>query len=202
MSEIYGAFAFYHNTQTSGTPITQLIPPPRSTNYKLRLMKLVYTAGATVHDILLMRALHQVETTAAAAAAATSLVLDEATFVGQTLANGDYVVVEHADGTYGVYLVSALATLTITINALSKAVNSGAKVFIMGAPGDTSYHSTLKSIASTRIEFDGGASGLGDTGYDDGVYDRDGKGDPMLIYSANGTNAGTLNHGSAAHVIR
>lgn len=192
------SFAFYHNTQTAGTAITQMIPPREG--YRVRLTKLVYTAAATAHDILIMRALEQVETTAAAAAGATTLVLDSAGFVGTTIANGDYIVVQHADDTFGLYLVSGLATLTVTINALSKAVNAGAEVWIMGSSGDSSYHSTLKSIASTRTEFADPTSGIGETGYDDGSYDRDGQFDPMLIYSANGTNAGTLNYGAAVYV--
>lgn len=192
------AFQFFYQTQSFGTPIVQLIPPAEA--LKVRLTSLVYTPGATAHDLLFMRTMGQVKTAAAAAAAATSLVLDSASFAGQTLASGDYVVVEHADGTFGVYLVSALATLTITINALAKAVNSAANVWIMGAPADTAYHSLLKALASTRMEFTDSFAGLAEGGFADGSsYARDGRGDPALIYSANGTNAGILHRGAAAY---
>lgn len=194
------AFHFYHNTQAFGTPIVQLIPPDTDSNIT-RLTSLVYTAAGTVHDLLIMRALNQVLTTAAAAAAATTVVLDSASFVGQTIASGDYLVIEHADGTFGAYLVSGLSTLTVTINALTKAVNSGDRVWIMGAPADTSYHSTLKSIASTRLEFTDAAAGLGQSGFADGTsYARDGRGDPLIVYSANGTAAGIINRGSALYL--
>lgn len=187
-----------HHTEAFGTVITELIPPV--SNRIAKLTSLVYTAAGTVHDLILMRAIHRVETTAAAAAAATSLVLSEATFGGDTLASGDYVCVEHSDGTYGLHLVSNLATLTITINALAKAVSSGADVWIFGAPSDSSYHLTLKSIASTRIEFKDEAAGLITSGYDIGTFDRDGLGDPLMFYSANGTAAGVLNWGAAKYV--
>jgi hypothetical protein len=191
------SFQFFHQTQSSGTAIIQRIDP--QTGRKIRLTSLVYTAGATAHDLILMRAANQVATTAAALASATALVLDSASFAGQTLASGDYIVVEHADGTYGHYLISALATLTITIGALSKAVNAGAKVWIIGATGET-WHSTLKSIASTRIEFRDEVGGIAESGWDDGSsYARSGAGDPMLIYSANGTNAGVLDRGAGVY---
>ena len=189
-----------HHTEAAATAIVELIPPQSS---KLsRLTSLVYTAGATVHDLVLMRAVNQVITTAAAAASATTIVLSSASFGGDTIASGDYLVVEHADGTHGIHLASALSVLTVTINALAKAVNAGAKVWIMGAPGDTNYHQTLKSIASTRIEFKDDTSGLITSGYDIGTYNRDGLNDPLLIYSANGTNAGVFNWGSATYIRR
>lgn len=191
------AFHCDHHTETAATPIVELIQPKE--NLKPRLTSLVYTPAGTAHDLIFMKALEQVLTTAPAAAAATTVVLDIATFCGQTIASGDYVVIEHADGTYGHYLVSALSTLTITINALAKAVNAGAKVFIMGAPADT-YHLTFKFGASARLEQADYLSGLAECGYDDGVYDRDGAGDPALIYSANGTAAGILNRAAGRYV--
>ncbi len=192
-----GSFHIDHHTESSGVAITELIPP--KANCKARLLKLVYTPGATVHDIVVMKPLEQVLTTAAAAAAATALVLNVASFTGQNLASGDYVAVEHSDGTYGLYLVSALATLTITINALTKAVNAGAKVYIFGSPTET-YHYTYKTVASTRTEIGVDEAGIGVTGFiSDGTYSRTGLGDPLMVYSANGTNAGTLNYGAGVY---
>ena len=193
------AYHRFHHTETFATPIVDLIPPQSGSI--IRLTSWVYTAAGTVHDLLFMRALNQVETTAAAAAAATTIVLDSATFCGQTIAANDYVVTENADGTHTSHLVSALATLTITVPSLAKAINSGAKVWIMGAPADTSYHSTLKSIASTRLELVDYLSGIAQGGFDDGTsYARTGTGDPVLLYSANGTAAGILNRASARYV--
>ena len=188
------AFQFFHQTAAIATPIVQTVPPV--SGLKPILTSLVYTAGTTAHDLVFMRSLNRVKTTAAAAAAATTLVLDSVTFAGQTIAANDYVVVQHSDGTYSHYLVSALAVLTITINTLSKAVVSGAPVWIMGAPAET-YHSTLKSIASTRQDFSDYLAGIAQGGFDDGTsYSRSGLGDPVMIYSSNATAAGTLNRGS------
>ena len=191
------AHHFDHHTETAGTVIIELVPPLE--NYKARLTALVYTAAATAHDLIIMRCINKVQTTAAAAAAATTIVLSSASFGADTLASGDYVVVEHADGTYGFHLASGLATLTLTINALAKAVNAAANVWIMGAITDTTYHSTIKSIASTRVEFKDAAAGIAESGYNIGTYSRDGLGDPLLVYSANGTNAGIVNLGSAVY---
>jgi len=199
MFNVSGTFHFYTTTQTAGTVITQLIPPSPSVSQKVRLTKIVYTPGATVHNLILMRAAEQVLTTAAAAASATTIVVDSSGFAGQTIASGDYLVVEHADGTCGLYLASALATLTVTINALSKAVNSGARVWILGSISET-WHSTLPTVASIRNDFAEPIGGLAQSGWDDGTsYARDGRGEPMVIYSANATNAGTLNHGTAIY---
>ena len=187
---------FDYQTQSAGTAIVELIPP--LARYRSRLDTLVYTPAATAHDLILMKAINEVITTAAAAASDTSLVLSSASFGADTIASGDYLVVEHADGTYGVYLASGLSTLTVTINALAKAVNAGAKVWIMGAPGDSTYHLTIKTVASTK-EVHESISGLIESGYDIGTYSRDGIGDPLLVYSANGTNAGSIQRGSASY---
>ncbi|MCI0352005.1 MAG: hypothetical protein L0Z53_21505 [Acidobacteriales bacterium] len=128
------------------------------------------------------------------------MVVSSATFGGDTIASGDYLVIQHGDGTYGLYLASALASLTVTINALTKAVVSGDYVWIMGAPGDSSYHLTLKSITNDRVEFKDDASGLITSGYDIGTFSRDGLFDPLVIHSDNATAAGTINYGSAAYV--
>lgn len=186
-----------HHTETAGTAITELIPP--KDNYRANLISLTYTPAATAHDLVLMKAIAKVNLTAASAASDTTLDLSLATFGGDTLASGDYVVLEHGDGTHGLYLASGLATLVLTVNAISKAANSGAEVWIMGAPSDSTYHQTIKSIASTRTTHYNGEAGLMATGYDIGTYSRDGYGDPLVIYSANGTNAGTVNHGAARY---
>jgi hypothetical protein len=195
---VYGSYSWDHHTEAAATPILEVVPPV--TGKKVRVTSTVYTPAATVHDIVFMRTIATVELTAASAASDTTLDLSAATFGGDTLASGDYVILEHGDGTYGAYLASNLATLVLTVNAISKAANVGANVYIMGAPGDTSYHNTVKSIASTRTEFIDPVGGVMDGDYDIGTYSSDGLGLPVLIYSANGTNAGVMNWGSAIYV--
>lgn len=186
-----------HHTEAAATVITELIPP--RDNYRAVLVSLTYTPAATAHDLVMMKAIAKVNLTAASAASDTTLDLSSASFGGDTLASGDYVVLEHGDGTHGLYLGTGLASLVFTVNAISKAANSGAEVWIMGAVSDSTYHQTIKSIASTRTTHYNGEAGLMATGYDIGTYTRDGYGDPLVVYSANGTNAGTLNHGAARY---
>jgi hypothetical protein len=198
---IVNTFHNDYHTEASGTVITELFPPlnksisDHTINEGVRtvLTSLSYVAAATEHDLVLMRALAETTTTAAASASATSLVVASATFVGQTVASGDYLCVQHADGTFGLHLASNLATLTITINALAKDVNSGARVWYFGSPtAEAAYHVTLKGLASTTNTFSDSLAGIFATGYDTGTYSRSGKGDPAALYSANGTNAGKL----------
>lgn len=200
-------FSWDHNTAAANTAFFEIAPPVA--DKRVRLTSLVYTAAGTVHDLVLMKALAKVAVTTAAAAAATSLILNDASFPSNTgtgtqnLASGDYVIVQHADGTYGAYLVSALATLTITINALAKAVNAEAPLWIMGSPtAETLFHLTFKSIASTRVEFNSAFVGLFESGFKLGttIFERDGLNDPIMFYSANGTAAGILNWGSGYYV--
>lgn len=189
------AFFFDHHTEAAATVIKELASPVA--NFKPRLTGFSYTSGATVHDLVIMRAINQVQLTAASAQSDTTLDLDIVTFGADTLASGDWVVLEHFDGTYGMYLASGLASLVLTVGAIAKAANAGAKVFIMGAPGDVTFHSSVKSVASARQDFLGIHA---EAGYDTGTYARDGIGDPLMFYSANGTNAGTLNWGSGPYV--
>lgn len=189
-------------TQTAGTVIAALIPP-RGENYKSRIGRLIYTAAATVHDLVIMKALGKTTVSEDAADGATTLVINEEDFAGQTVAANDYIVVKHTDGTYGYYLVSANSSGSLTINALSQAVAAGQPVWIMGAPAD-SGHLTYKSVANSRVELADEVNGIAESGFEavvsDVVQSRSGFGDPMLFYSANGTNAGFLQLISVGYV--
>jgi hypothetical protein len=191
-------FQWDHHTESSSTEIVEFAPPIEG--MRAKLTSLVYTAAATEHDLRLMKAIHQVTLTAASAASDTTLDLSEATFGGDTLASGDWVILEHGDGTYGAYKASGLSSLVLTVTAITKAANVGAKVWIMGAPGDSSYHLTLKSGTSARLAFSAEFGGLVESGYNIGTFNRSGIGDPIMFLSANGTNAGTLNLGAGIYI--
>lgn len=195
------SFNWDHHTETAGTVITEYAAPVA--NRKAKVTSLVYTAAGTVHDLVLMRCIDSTETTAASAAAASTITLTKVTFNDQTLASGDYLLIEHGDGTFEINTVSSVASLVVTLGAnLAKAVNVGDTVWMFGSPtAEASYHVTLKSIASTRQEFQSSTGGLCETGYDIGTYSRDGLGDPLLFYSANGTAAGILNWGSGVYSL-
>jgi hypothetical protein len=192
-----GTFHQPRITETAGTAIVSTIPPAMR-GAKTRLTFLEYVCSTTAHTLRLMVALNRVSTTAAAAASATSLVLSAATFRGDTLASGDYIVVKHTDGTYGAYLVSALSVLTVTIPALAKAVASGNPVWIMGAIGEAE-HKQILVTASVRQQWSA-PTGLMTTGYRTVVagttYARSGNDDPMIVYSNNATAAGLLENAS------
>jgi hypothetical protein len=203
MFNVYGTFNFGASTAGAGTPITQLIPPsPNASSAKTRLTKVVYTSGTTAHDLIFMRSANKVQVAADAAAAATTVTLDDASFMGTPIASGDYLVIEHSDGSFGLYKATGLASLTVTINALTKNVKEGARVWLLGAPSDT-WHSTLATRASTReTDFADPIAGMAESGWSDGSSyddDHDGRGEPLVVYSANGTVAGTLNFGNAMY---
>jgi hypothetical protein len=198
---IVNTFHADYHTESSGTVITELFPPlnksisDHTINEGVRtvLTSLSYVAAATEHDLVLMRAVAETTTTAASAASDTTLDVASATFVGQTVASGDYLCIQHADGTFGLYLASGLASLVITINAATKDINSGAKVWYFGSPtAEAAYHVTLKGLASTTNTFSDSLAGIVASGYDTGTYSRSGKGDPLAFYSSNSTNAGKL----------
>lgn len=193
----FNTFQWDHHTETAATEIVEIAIP--QANRRAKLTSLAYTAAATEHDLKIMKAIHQVTLTAVSAASDTTLDLSEATFGGDTLASGDWVILEHGDGTYGAYKASGLATLVLTVSAIAKAANIGAKVWIMGAPGDA-YHLTYKSGTAARREFSDVFGGLGESGYDIGTFFRSGLGDPLMFLSANGTNAGILNQGAGVYV--
>lgn len=199
------AWHWDHHTETAATAIVEFAPPV--SGRKAKLTSLVYTPGTTAHDLVLMRCIDETETTAASAATDTTLDVGKVTFADQTLASGDYLLIEHADGTFEINTVSSVASLVITLNAgVAKAVNAGDRVWMFGHPtNEAAYHVTLKSIASTRIEFQSPSAGLveGGIGPNIGIisdYERDGLGDPLLFYSANGTVAGILNWASGVYV--
>lgn len=189
-------------TQTAATPIVQVIPP-KGTNYKTKITTLVYTPAATVHNVIIMKAIAKTTLSAAAADGATSVTLTSVAFADQaTVAANDYLIIKSDDNTYKSYLVSAVVGNVCTIPALDQASAAGATVWIMGAPADV-YHTTLKTVASTRMLFQDQTAGIEESGFEsivsDVCYSRSGFGDPMLVYSANATNAGFLNMVAATY---
>jgi hypothetical protein len=193
---VKGTFHKKRNTVAFGTIITQVIEPAMK-GAKTRITAMDYICGGTAHTVTVMKALAKTKTTAAAVATGTALVLEAATFLNQTIAANDFIVVKHTDGTYGVYLVSALTTLTVTIGALSADVASGSPVWIMGATGEAE-HIPFLVTASVRNTYYDPIAGVVTSGYRSvyggTVYQRSGNDDPLLIHSNNATATGILEH--------
>lgn len=194
-------FTWDYHTESAATEITEIAIP--QANKRVKLTTLRYTPAATEHDLKVMKALEQVTLTAASAATDTTLDLSQVTFGTDTLASGDWLIVELADGTFYATKVSSIASLVATVSPgipSGKAANANAKVWIMGAPTET-YHLSFKSGTSAEKTFSDPVGGVGESGFDGGgSFFRDGLGDPLLFLSANGTNAGALNWGAGVYV--
>lgn len=188
-----GSFAKKRITQTAGTEILQLIEPSMK-GARTRITNLVYTSAGTAHTVSILKALARTTVTEAAIATATSLKVASASFLNQTIAASDYIVVRHTDGTFGAYKVSGISSLTLTINALSAAVGVGALVWVMGAIGEAEHIQINPPISATTRFAD--PHGIAVTGYrsvySSTVYSRSGNDDPLLVHSGNGTAAGSF----------
>jgi len=176
---------------------------PGRANAYARLLSWQYTAGNTANLFTMLRPIGR--TTVAAAAITNVAVITVAADPspsGNTIAAGDQVVLGPCtDGTYRRAQVntsgwnSSALTLTFTAN-LAANVNTATKVFNFGIPSDTDPISgaafpTFLPTANTTATVDLG--GVGFVGAQ--------KGDPLLIYSPNATNATNLNNAAYAHTI-
>jgi hypothetical protein len=193
-SQVYkGSFAKKRKTETAGTEILQLIEPSMK-GARTRITSLVYTSLGTAHTISILKALNRTTLTAAAAATDTAVTVASASFLNQTIAANDYIVIRHTDGTFGAYKVSAIASLTLTIPALAAAAGVGALVWIMGAIGEAEHVQIAPPVsAQTRYADENGIAVTGYRSvYSSTVYSRSGNDDPLLIHSGNATAAGVI----------
>lgn len=192
-----GGFGVGSVTATAGTVFTAVVPPGGSRD-KVRISKMIYTAGNTAHSVNVLRCQHKSVTTAAAAASQADIVLDDVTTIDnpngststETLAASDWLVIQHSDGSFGAYSVSSVSSLTVTLSSnLVKAVASGAAVYKMhelarpaSASGFPAQVFLPPASATTTIGSEYAESTL--------VVSR--FGEPLLIHSNNATHAGTL----------
>lgn len=146
------------STDTAGTAFTRVVPP--SKGVRASLTDAVYLAGTTAHTLTGMNAFQEVLAPAATAIGATAIILNDLPESTDAWfpASGDYLCIEHADGSYGAYLVSGAPTgFSVPIGALAKNVNADARVFFMGAPADHAIRqyycpaSTLFSIPTVVV---------------------------------------------------
>lgn len=204
MHRALGGFQFGGLTATAGTAITALVPP-HSRGYS-RITKALYRPGATGHALVFLKSFGSAELTAAVAASGTSITLDrdpggttgtpdEVAAPCGAIANGDWLCIELDDGSYFLTTLSSLSTLTMTVNALPSAAAAGNKVWTFGVPGDHPVSSqtaqkpnpikgfTITTTASVMNEFSDTASG---------ILQSLAPNMPLMVHSANGTNAGVL----------
>jgi hypothetical protein len=185
--------------------------------------KLIYTTGATAHLISILRPLNYTTLSAAAAAGATTLNLNDDPGIFSTnmkpmmgpipaqvsdrgIAGGDYIVIQLADGSWYPIKVTSVSTLALTVPAIPSATGAlgalaGAMVYLMGLPTDTDPYNG-QTQPSTQI-----ASGVTRdvteiAAGSDGLIAALRNGDPMLFYSPNTTNAGILEQLSGFYADR
>jgi hypothetical protein len=190
---VKGRFGLDRKTETAGTAIVHCIPPSLRGG-KAIITNIDYVAAATAHTLTIFKAIAKTTTTAAAAASQAVVALTAKTFRGDTLAANDFVVIQHTDGTFGVYVVSSVSGLNVTMTGNVSAISANAPVWIMGAVGEAE-HVQILTIASVRNNYASAFAGIAQSGFytsnADG-YNRSGIDDPLLVHSNNATNAGFL----------
>lgn len=179
------------------------------------LSQLTYTAAGTAHTVVVMRPLNWTTIASAVAHNSTSVVLTADPGVYSTnykyalpteasgkpsgvadngIAANDYVAFQLKDGTWHVSTVGSVSSLTLTLstgtpNVAGGGAVAGTPLFFFGVAGDSdpatkSTHVSFLSVANARTEL------ISDKTFGD--VSSLNPGDPLLIYSANASNAGTL----------
>ena len=203
------SFSLPKTTQTAGTPIVMFIPPVAKR--RVKLLRVDYACGTTVHTLYILKALDFTRVTTTAAGAATSLTLNASPGVygntaqygnitprngNRALAAGDIVFVQLADLTWYQLTISAVAAGTgtqviLTVSALpTGGVLAGAPVWWFGTLTDYDPHTgvvqpqLLAPTASATTSYDENGNSLAEGNR---------VGWPMVVYSNNATAAGTFN---------
>lgn len=193
LAQIFGGHQLGAKTANAGTRINNVIPPhPQGVT---RVTSIDYGDTGTAHVITGMRPLGRTKLREAAAASQATLKLKaDPSPSGNTIAASDLVLIRQDDGTLLLGTVDtggwASSTLTVTLAAsLTTAISAGADVWFMGVAGDTDPKTgtVFPSVTS-------GAS-TGTTSWSDslaGVFMGGDRDEPLILSSANGTNAGTF----------
>lgn len=119
-----------------------------------------------------------------------------ATVATNTIAGSDYIMVQLRDGSWHMSTVASVSSLTLTLttatpNVSGGGIEDGSILFFFGVAADTNPNDGKAHLAltagagSTKIELV--ASGKSDVGIRSFF-----PGDPMILYSANASNAGTV----------
>lgn len=179
------------------------------------LTQAVYTAAATAHTLVVMRPFNWavVASDVAANAQAVTLLTDPgvystsfkyplppeaggvvASVADNAIAASDYVAVQLRDGTWHVSAVTSVSGLAVTMttatpNVTGGGIEAGSIMFFFGASGDSNpqtgqAHVSFLTVANARTSL------LPDAAY--GSVSGLNPGDPLLLYSANASNAGTI----------
>lgn len=152
------------------------------------------TSGNTANDGVWMRPIGRANVATAVTSGADVVLDADPSASGNTIAAGDQCVLKHTDGTYRRYQVntagwnSTTKTVTFTANVAAN-VATGANFWNFGINTDTdpvhaAAHPRFASVANTqRVYTFQGAGVRGNA-----------KGDPLLFYCPNATNATVLDY--------
>lgn len=177
------------------------------------ISQLCYTAGSTAHDVVVMRPFNWAVVAADVAHNATVVTLETdpglyatrykydlppeaggvvATTANNGIAGSDYVCYQLRDGTWQIDTVASVSSLSITMNTGTPNVSGGgiekgSILFFFGVAANTDpatglAHLAITSVASARTEL------LTSAGSISSLH----PGDPLIVYSANASNAGIL----------
>ena len=185
---------------------------------------LIYADTGTSHQVTVMRPLNWTYLTAALASAGTTLALAAdpglystaykyptpgghlvASVANNAIAANDYVAFQLRDGSWHYSTVaSGSGTAPVLTTAVPTVTGGGADagtvVYFFGISTDKNpqtnlvHHYWLSLAGTARLEMLGQGSG--------GTFAALNRGDPMIIYSANATNAGTLISASGFYANR
>lgn len=196
---------------SAGTGYVGVIPP--KSNGKTVLSTLAVLSGGTQHTISILRAQGATTTTAAQAASDTTLTLASVNpakdlngeSLSETLASGDWLVVEHADGSYGAYVVASVSGLVVTLSttsttpatSLAKAVASGAAVWAMHELARTTGTPSIQITPKISIQDKFPAAG---TDPEVGCASSYNKNEPLLIHCNNITAQSWIEYAEACYV--
>lgn len=191
--------------KTAGTSVPNWWGPSSAFT---QISTLIYTAGATAHAVGIMRPFNFCYLTADAAAAQTTIYIDKnpgtystnynyplppsqvPSTADNTMAANDYVAYQAADGTWRKDILATVSGLTVTLttNIPTGGLAKGTPLFFFGLIADTDPTTGLANPTLT-------APAAATTTYQDtvaGLWQGLHLGDPLIFYSPNGTNAGTM----------
>lgn len=194
---IEGFEGFGRKTEVAGTAIVQGIPG-RKGKYTY-LNSFGYTDAATQHTLTMMISKGRTTLTTAIAASGTAVVATaDPGPTGNAIATGDYIAIKLSDGVS--WHFSTVTVVTSTTYTLATALPSdktasvGAPLAFFGVVGDAAHDDKdyVSNSNSSRKDFppvDTQGMLCKSTRLDD----------PIIIYSNNITNAGTLEYATAVY---
>lgn len=185
-----------------------------------------YRSGGTAHTGIVMRPLNYAIVNGAPAGGATSITLTDdpgiystnykyplvggtqrpAAVSDNAIAANDYYAVQMADGTWWWDKITSVAGLVLTVPAIPNStlgggIKNGTRLYFFGIQSDkdpaTGFVQPQMTFTATAGLYTWPA-----TPRQSGAVQALHPGDPMLFYSANGTNAGTLENGGIMYLKR